>query len=129
LFSVDKAQFQQRNGFMFDPTWTSLARDYLPVPASSVSCERVFSSAGLTITKRRNRLKADVVEAIQCLKFAYKKKAWFKEVHASLNYEEELEAAELREEKLQAELDVKEAADNDVVWGWELDDDCYEDVL
>ncbi|KAJ7615811.1 hypothetical protein FB45DRAFT_757400, partial [Roridomyces roridus] len=27
-----------------------------------------FSSAGITITKRRNRLKADIVEALQCLK-------------------------------------------------------------
>lgn len=38
--------------------------------ASSVSSERAFSSAGLTITKLRNRLKGDVVEATQTLKFA-----------------------------------------------------------
>lgn len=36
--------------------------------ASSVSSERAFSSAGITISKRRNRLKADIVEALQCLK-------------------------------------------------------------
>lgn len=36
--------------------------------ASSVSSERAFSSAGITISKRRNRLKGDIVEALQCLK-------------------------------------------------------------
>ena len=33
-----------------------------------MSSERAFSSAGITISKRRNRLKADVVEALQGLK-------------------------------------------------------------
>jgi hypothetical protein len=50
------------------PVWASLARDYLAVMASSVSSERAFSSAGITISKRRNRLKGDIVEALQCLK-------------------------------------------------------------
>jgi hypothetical protein len=36
--------------------------------ASSVSSERAFSSAGITISKRRNRLDGDIVEALQCLK-------------------------------------------------------------
>ena len=36
--------------------------------ASSVSSERAFSSAGITISKCRNRLKADIVEALQFLK-------------------------------------------------------------
>lgn len=38
--------------------------------ASSVSSERAFSSSAITITKRRNRLKGDVVEALQVLKAA-----------------------------------------------------------
>jgi hypothetical protein len=50
------------------PTWQALARDYLAVMASSVSSERAFSSAGITISKRRNRLDGDIVEALQCLK-------------------------------------------------------------
>jgi hypothetical protein len=37
--------------------------------ASSVPCERVFSGAGLMVTKRRNRLKSDIVEAVQILRF------------------------------------------------------------
>jgi hypothetical protein len=36
--------------------------------SSSVSSERAFSSAGITISKRRNCLKGDIVEALQCLK-------------------------------------------------------------
>lgn len=36
--------------------------------SSSVSSERAFSSAGITISKRRNRLKGDIVEALQCIK-------------------------------------------------------------
>jgi hypothetical protein len=47
--------------------------DYLPVQASSVPCEHVFSSAGLTDTKRRNRIAPMLMEALQILKFIYKK--------------------------------------------------------
>ena len=36
--------------------------------ASSVSSERAFSSASITITKRHNRLDGDIVEALQFLK-------------------------------------------------------------
>jgi hypothetical protein len=36
--------------------------------ASSVSSERAFSSAGITISKRRNCLDTNIVEALQCLK-------------------------------------------------------------
>lgn len=50
------------------PVWASLACDFLSVMATSVSSERAFLSAGITISKRRNRLKPDIVEALQCLK-------------------------------------------------------------
>ena len=53
------------------PTWASLARDYLAVMASSVSSECAFSSAGITVSKRRNQLKGDIVEALQCMKMVY----------------------------------------------------------
>ena len=36
--------------------------------ASSVSGEKAFSSAGITICKQRNCLDADIVESLQCLK-------------------------------------------------------------
>jgi len=56
-----------------------MAGDYLPIMASSVSSERVFSSAGITISKRRSRLKADVVEALQCLKCMLRHELIFRE--------------------------------------------------
>jgi hypothetical protein len=47
--------------------------DYLPIQASSVPCERVFSSSAETDTKKRNRLGSDLMEALQILKYALKK--------------------------------------------------------
>jgi hypothetical protein len=61
------------------PVWASLARDFLSIMATSVSSERAFSSAGITISKRRNRLKADIVEALQCLKCMLKQDLLFRE--------------------------------------------------
>ena len=47
--------------------------------ASSVSSKRAFSSAGITISKRRNRLKPDIVEALQFLKCIYRRDLLFRE--------------------------------------------------
>ena len=41
--------------------------------ASAVPCERVFSSSAETDTKKRNRIKPELMEALQILKFALKK--------------------------------------------------------
>jgi hypothetical protein len=38
-----------------------------------VPCERVFSSASETDTKRCNRINSDLFEALQVLKFGYKR--------------------------------------------------------
>jgi hypothetical protein len=48
--------------------------DFLPIQASSVPCERVFSSAAETDTKKRNRISPALMEALQMLKFMLKKK-------------------------------------------------------
>jgi hypothetical protein len=50
-----------------------MAMDYLPIQASSVPCERVFSSSAETDTKRRNRISPLMMEALQILKFHLKK--------------------------------------------------------
>jgi hypothetical protein len=47
--------------------------DYLPIQATSVPCERVFSSAKETDTAKRNRMKAMTMETLQLLKFLLKK--------------------------------------------------------
>ncbi|OJA15175.1 hypothetical protein AZE42_05410 [Rhizopogon vesiculosus] len=54
------------------PVWASLAHDFLLVMATSVLNERAFLSAGIIMSKHRNRLKADIVEALQCLKYSEK---------------------------------------------------------
>jgi hypothetical protein len=50
-----------------------MAMDYLPVQATSVPCERVFSSAKETDTAKRNRMSPVLMEALQLLKFSLKK--------------------------------------------------------
>ena len=46
--------------------------DYLPIKASAVPCKRVFSSSSETDTKKHNRIKPKLFEALQILKFGIK---------------------------------------------------------
>ena len=55
------------------PLLSKAAQDYLGIMATSVPCEQLFSIAGLTITKSRNRLTGKSARAILCLK------SWLKE--------------------------------------------------
>ena len=57
---------------------------------SSVSSERAFSAAGITISKRRNRLKGDIVEALEFLKSLYVRDLIFRDLPTAVA-EEELE--------------------------------------
>jgi hypothetical protein len=50
-----------------------MSLDYLPIQASAVPSERVFSSSAETDTKKRNRISPVLMEALQMLKFALKK--------------------------------------------------------
>ena len=63
---------RQTNEHTF-PTIFRIAMDYLPIQASAVLCERVFSSSTETDTKKRNRIKPELMEALQVLKFTLKK--------------------------------------------------------
>lgn len=53
------------------PLLSVVARKWLAVPASSAASERVFSSAGLTVSKKRTCLKADRVSTLVFLKTAW----------------------------------------------------------
>jgi hAT family C-terminal dimerisation region len=59
--------------------------------ATSVSSERAFSQGGITISKRRNRLKGDIVEALQCVKCAIRHDLLFREPEPCSVLEVELE--------------------------------------
>jgi hypothetical protein len=83
--------------------------------ASSVSSERAFSSAGLTISKRRNRLKGDIVEALQCLKCMYHNDLIFQDVVVATEEEEELEGTDL-------ELAGENEGNNNVAEGFTWDE-------
>lgn len=53
------------------PMLSEVARKWLAVPASSASSERVFSSAGLTISKKRTKLGAKRAATLVFLKTAW----------------------------------------------------------
>jgi hypothetical protein len=47
--------------------------DIIPIQASSVPCERAFSSGKETMTPRRGRISPQLMEALQMLKYSIKK--------------------------------------------------------
>jgi hypothetical protein len=65
--NVDCLSFWKHNCKTY-PIISQFARQVLCIPASSAASERVFSSAGNTISDKRNRLNADVVRDIIFLK-------------------------------------------------------------
>ncbi|KIK12635.1 hypothetical protein PISMIDRAFT_120519, partial [Pisolithus microcarpus 441] len=66
--SMDPLRFWEVNHTQF-PTIFTIAMDYLPIQASSVPCERVFSSSADTDTKKRNLISPILMEALQMLKY------------------------------------------------------------
>jgi hypothetical protein len=81
---------------------------------SSVSSERAFSQGGITISKRRNRLKGDIVEALQCVKCTLRHNLLFREPGPSSLVEDELDKYEI-----EAEVDETSEDDEDEEEGWE----------
>lgn len=55
------------------PTLARIALDILPIQASSVPCERLFSAAKEIATDKRSRLGPTRFEQLQMLKHAWKK--------------------------------------------------------
>ena len=91
--------------------------------ASSVSSERAFSSAGITISKRRNRLDADIVEALQGLKSFIQQDLMVRDVPGQSVADEELDLDhEDKHPKNQVSTAIEVIeADNDFSW------DCCSD--
>ncbi len=71
--------------------------DILPIQASSVPCERVFSSSKKTIIARRNALSPHLVKALQLLKYTTKQGRGISFIEG-LKAAEELAELEKREE-------------------------------
>lgn len=108
--------------------WSSLARDYLAIMASSVSSERAFSQGGITISKWRSRFKGDTVEALQVLKCSIRKDLIFRDRDPSSAMELELHSegggSELEDnERGNAETQAEEVE----TWDKVLDDYVFDD--
>jgi hypothetical protein len=50
------------------PNLSRMALDMLSIPAMAADPERLFSSAGLTVTDRRNNLSIQSIEELECIK-------------------------------------------------------------
>ncbi|KAF5344011.1 hypothetical protein D9758_012912 [Tetrapyrgos nigripes] len=64
----DELAYWEDNQARF-PTIFRLALDILPIQASSVPCERVFSSSSDTDTKKHNHISPELNKALQMLKY------------------------------------------------------------
>ena len=71
-----------------------LAMDIIPIQASSVPCERVFSSGKQTMTPQRGSILAPLMEALQILKFSIRKERPLKFTE-TMSWKEELKEFEL----------------------------------
>jgi len=115
------------------PTWRSLARDYLAIMASSVSSERAFSSAGITICKRRNRLDGDIVEALQCLKALLHQDISLAVIPTVADEETSMDDADLQ--YVNQEGPAREIVEGAEDWTWDQvmqeqsDDDGNDDII
>ena len=85
--------------------------------ASSVSSESAFSAAGITISKRRNRLKGDIVEALQCLKSFIHQDLIFREVVIATQEEEDLDAAD--QDLANHKANTSEVVRDGEEWSWD----------
>jgi hypothetical protein len=57
--------------------------------SSSVASECAFSQGGITITRLRNRLNGDIVEALQCLKSGIKNNTSLRDPESALELDED----------------------------------------
>jgi len=115
------------------PTFFEVSLDFLPIQASAVPSERVFSSSGETDTKKRNRINPVLMEALQMLKFSLKQscldftKHWVTPESNLLEQEPEL-GRDLLANLLG--LDLEDAIDKIVQYiGEDADDEEADDTI
>lgn len=60
-------EWWQTTGYQLYPRLAQMAIDILSIPPMSDEPERIFSRLGEMITKRRNRLQQDIIQATTCL--------------------------------------------------------------
>ena len=102
--------------------------------SSSVSSERAFSQGGITISKSCNHLKGDIVEALQCIKFAIRHDLLFRGpapssiLEAKESEDQELENASTGRDSREPgdeELDIEEFSWDGLVIEDEDEEDMY----
>ena len=96
--------------------------------AFSVSSEHAFSSTGITISKQWNRLKVNIVEALQCLKCLYHHDLLFCEVIHPSSIEAELDSIEI----VDIDIDFQEAFSQAEEFSWSdllVDEEDNEDPV
>ena len=92
--------------------------------ASSVSSERAFSQGGITVMKRCNCLKGDIVEALQCVKCCIRHDLLFREPPPSSALEMELDGESEDGEELEA---VEDESWDSILLDDEEDDEMADD--
>jgi hypothetical protein len=105
------------------PVWASLAFDYLAIMGSSVSSEWAFSAAGITISKHHNRLKGDIVEALEFLKSLYMQDLIFREPEPTSILQEELKVFNNDEDPDRVDKESPQPWDTFVI---DIDSDLYD---
>ncbi|KAF5360238.1 hypothetical protein D9757_012884 [Collybiopsis confluens] len=85
------------HGQQFGTTWISLARDYLSIMGASTSSEQAFSGGGLIITKLRNQLRGNLVEALQVTKVTLRQELIVRKPAPSVQLEEKLDQDDAEE--------------------------------
>lgn len=95
------------------PTLARIALDILPIQASSVPCERLFSGGQEVATKRRAQLGAERFEEIQMTKFAWRDDIYD---HAAFNSRvvEEIDEMQTYREMLNEDTEAAQ---------WDMDED------
>jgi hypothetical protein len=92
--------------------------------AASVSSERAFSQGGITISKRRSRLKGDIVEALQCVKCAIRSDLLFREAAPSSHVELEPDGEGTTEDDGSTPGDGGDSEADEPGWDeWLIDDE------